>query len=162
MSYLAPVLPFDPNGRMADTPGWWFPVKCSPGAFAGGTTDARGDFDGAGNPYTLFTVTGVVAVKLFAVTVTAPVGATATLEVGVSGGTASLIPQSTATDLAVNEIWVDATPTTKVEPFSSVVTYIVHQDIIETVGTANITAGELDYYLSFYPLSPDGNVVSAV
>lgn len=129
--------------------------------FAGGTTNDPGDFDGTGNPATLFTVTGTVAMKIYAVCDTTLVGATATLEVGTAINTAGGIAQITASDLVVNEIWHDATPTTSIEAESNFVELVANQDIIQTVGTANITAGAITYFCHWRPISRDGNVVAA-
>ena len=131
--------------------------------FAGGTPNAIGDFNGTGDPFTIATVTGTVAVKIFGVCTTAlvAVGGTATLEVGVAGQTAGLIAQiADAEDLDVNEIWFDATPTTIVEAFSSVSEYIVGNgaDIIGTVGTENITAGVIDFVIIWRPLTPSASL----
>ena len=139
-------------------------VKCSPGAFVGGTTNARGDFDGTGNPTTIFKVTGDVLLRVFAVCVTNLAGATATIELGVSGNTASLIAQETATDIDANGIYLSATQVAGVVALSTLPgPFIVANglDIIETVGTANITGGEIYYVCLWRPLSPDGNVESA-
>ena len=129
--------------------------------FAGGTTNARGDFDGTGNPATLFTVTGDVLVTIFAKCSVDLAGASATLEVGVTGNTASLIAQTTATDIDNGDVWRDATPAVGAEAINAPVAIIGGLDIIETVGTANITAGALTYYCMWVPLSSDGNVVAA-
>jgi hypothetical protein len=130
--------------------------------FAGGTTNAIGDHDGTGDPFTIFEVTGQVVMKCFAVVVTDLVGA-ATLEVGVAGNTAALIPQvADASGMDVDEIWHDATVDAKVE-LSSVLTekLVSNKDVIGTVGTANITAGVLRVFALWYPLSADGDVVAA-
>ena len=131
--------------------------------FAGGTTNDPGDYDGTGNPATLFTVTGDVIIKLFAVCKTNLAGASATLEVGVSGNTAKFIAQSTATDIDANEVWHDATPDSSIELETVASEWVVTngQDIIQTVGTANITSGQVDYYCFWRPLSEDANVVAA-
>jgi len=139
--------------------------KSDPGTFAGGTTDARGDDGGALDGAAIYTVTGEVLVRIFGVCTTTLVGA-ATIEVGVAGNTAALIAQiADATALITSEIWLDATPTTLgVDTLANVLgPYVVVNslDIIETVGTANITAGELHYICLWRPLSQDGNVVSA-
>lgn len=140
--------------------------KCAPTAFAGGTTNARGDNDGTSDPFTLFTVTGDVLVRIFGVcTVDLVSGGGGTLEVGVTGNTAGLIAQTTATDIDASDLWSDSTPTVRVDTLASVLgPYIVANgaDIIETVGTADITAGNVYYICLWRPLSPDGNVVSAV
>lgn len=130
---------------------------------AGGTTDDPGDYDGAGNPATLFTVTGDVMLSIFAVCNTSLTGDTATIEVGVTGNTAALIAQTTATDIDDGDIWVDATPGVGVEALPSGSVFIVNDgaDIIQTAATANITAGALEYYCLWRPLSSNGNVVAA-
>ena len=144
-------------------------LKCDPGAFAGGTTDARGDKDGTKAVMPLFKVTGTVLVRIFGVVKLTIVGA-GTIEVGVAGNTASLLAQdAVATDLATGEIWTDATPTTLgVDLLSDVLgPYIVTDagaaagiTIDEKVATADLTAGGLFYILLWRPLSPDGNVES--
>lgn len=144
-----------------------FNVEMSePDAFAGGTTDARGDKDGTNATFTLYTVTGDVLVRIFGVCTTAIVGA-ATLEVGVAGNVKSLIDRiASASDLIASEIWLDATPTILgVDLLANVLgPYIIVNglDIIETTGTADITAGQVHYVCLWSPLSRDGNVVSAV
>ena len=126
--------------------------------FAGGTTNDIGDFDGTGNPATLFTVTGTVMMKLFATVDTTLQGATATIAVGTALSTAGLIASTTATLLAVNEIWHDATPDSSIELTSVATEKIVRQNVIQTVGTANITAGAITYHCIWKPISLDGNV----
>lgn len=122
--------------------------------YVGATTGATG-------ATTLFTVTGVVAVRVFAVCGLTLVGA-ATLEVGIVGSTASILAQiADATALATDEIWTDATPTTKVEPLPSQLVIGAGQDIIQTIGATAITAGQVTYYCLWAPISADGNVVAA-
>lgn len=131
--------------------------------FDGGTANAIGDHDGTGDPFTIFTVTGVVLVRVVGIVETDLVGA-GTLEVGVVGNTASVIAQvADATALDVGELWHDNTPDQGIE-LSSVMTEKVisgGKDIVGTVGTANITAGAIRFLCFWYPLSADGNVVSA-
>lgn len=129
--------------------------------FAGGTTNDPGDFDGTGNPATLFTVTGIVLVKLFAVVNTPLQGATATIRVGTALSNVGLIASTTATLAVANEIWHDATPDASVELSTILTEKIVNQNIIQTVGTANITSGVLTYHCIWKPISLDGNVVAA-
>jgi len=142
-------------------------LKCDPGAFAGGTSNARGDKDGTKAVMPLFKVTGDVLVRIFGVCKLTLVGA-GTIEVGVAGNTAGLIAQiANATDLATGEIWNDATPTeVKVGLLSGILgPYIVTNaggatftTIDEKVGSADITAGGLYYICLWRPLSPDGKV----
>jgi len=130
--------------------------------FDGATVNDPGDYTGGtGNPATLFTVTGDVLVYIMGLCKVSLVGA-ATLEVGLTGNTAVLltqIPDTTAFDINMN--WLDATPAVgegeapKFHPISGGL------DIIQTAGTANITAGEIDYYCFWRPLSDDGLIVVA-
>lgn len=129
--------------------------------FAGGTTNDPGDFDGTGNPATLFTVSGTVFCKLFAVVEVAPVGATATLIVGTTITSAGLLASTTATNLAIGEIWHDATPDASVELSSVATEKIVNQDIKQTVGTANITAGRIKYICLWRAASNGATVTPA-
>jgi len=155
---IAPYPQIPGQSGIAEYTGWNYGVTASPAAFTGGTANSRGDYDGTGMPLTLFTVTGVCLVKLFAICTVSLTGATATIEVGVAGNTAGLIAQTTATDLLAGEIWLDASPTTMVESSVNVVEKIVAKNIIETLGTANVTAGNMIYYCYWYPLSADGLV----
>lgn len=115
---------------------------------------------------TLFTVTGDVVVRIFAVCKAACTSAGAiTVEVGVSGNTAALIAQlADAKTLIANEVWVDATPTTTLEPVPAGVSagFIISngQDIILTP-SGTFTAGTIDFYCSWKPLSVDGKVETA-
>lgn len=149
----------DGNRQVISSPLPFHTVKTM--TFAGGTANDPGDYDGTGNPATLFTVTGDVLVFIMGVCKTTLVGA-ATLEVGVTDATAALLPQiSNATTLVVNELYVDATPTLA-EAFTPQFHGIGGGlDIIQTLGTANVTAGEIDYHCFWRPLSEDGNVVAA-
>ena len=142
-------------------------LKCDPGAFAGGTTNARGDKDGTKAVMPLFKVTGDVLLRIYGVCKLTLVGA-GTIEVGVAGNTAALIAQiANATGLATGEVWNDSTPTAAgVSIFTDVLgPYLVTDagatggiTINEKVTTADITAGGLYYVCLWRPLTPDGNV----
>jgi len=129
--------------------------------FAGGTTNDPGDFDGTGNPMTLFSVTGTVLMKLFATCSADLTGASATIAVGTALSSAGLIASTTATNIDANEIWHDATPDASIELSSVATEKIVRQNVIQTVGTANITAGTVTYHCIWKPISNDGLVVAA-
>jgi hypothetical protein len=136
-----------------------------PGAFAGGTTNARGDHDGTADPTTLFSVTGDVLVRVYGVCTDTLVGA-ATIEVGVTGNTAELLAQvANATAIAAGDIWVDGTvDDVRAAAFADVIAerlVVNGSDIIETIGTANITAGELYYVCLWRPVT-EGAVVEGV
>ena len=129
--------------------------------FAGGTANDPGDYDGTGNPATLFTVTGDVLVTVFAVCTADLVGDSATVEVGVASNTAGLLAQTTATTIDVGESWVDSTPGLASEVLPSPHIIGGGADIIQTVATANITAGSVTYYCLWRPLSSTASVVAA-
>ena len=125
-----------------------------------------GDDAGAQGAFTIFTVTGDVLLQVFGICDVALLGATATIELGVSGDTAGFIAQATATDLIADEVWIDATPTLTKEiadPAAVPRMWIVAagQDVIMTVATADLTAGDIDFYALWLPLSTDGLVVAA-
>lgn len=156
----------DPNQQIHFTLDSFNAEKCAPTPFAGGTTNARGDDGGTSDPFTLFNVTGDVLARVWGVCTTLLSSAGGgTLEVGVTGNTAALIAQTTATDIDANEIWNDASPVLGVETLANIAgPFVVANglDIIETVGTADITSGNIYYICLWRPLSPDGNVASAV
>lgn len=129
--------------------------------FAGGTSNAIGDKDGSLATFPIFTVTGDVLVWVAGMVKTTLVGA-GTLEVGIPNNTAILIPQvADATTLAVNEFWHDATSVLG-EGFTPQVHGIGGGlDINGVVASADITAGVIDFYCFWRPLSDDGNVVAA-
>lgn len=121
--------------------------------FAGGTANDPGDFDGTGNPATLFTVTGLVIVRIFGFCSVNVTTTTGTVEVGTAKSTATLIAQTGAGELDASEIWHDATPDNSVEAVTIIPEKIVGQDIIQTVATADVTAGVVTYYVLWRPLS---------
>lgn len=110
---------------------------------------------------TLFDVTGVVAVKLFARCTENLAGASATVEAGTALTTAGLLAQTTGTNLDANEIWHDATPDASIEAITVLTEKLVAQDIIQTIGTAAVTNGTLIYYCLWRPISSDGAVAAA-
>lgn len=117
---------------------------------------------GAQGATTLFTVTGSVAVRVFGACTTDVVGA-GTLEVGISGNTAGLLAQiADATNLDAGESYIDATPATlEAIDFSSGFIIANGQDIIETIGAADLTAGVVLFACVWRPISTDGLVVAA-
>jgi len=132
--------------------------------FDGATTDDPGEFDSATSGVTtLFTVTGTVRVSLVAICTTLLAGASATVEVGVTGGTATLLAQTTGTDIDTGEIWHDATPDAFVELSSVILEKVVANglDIIQTVATADVTSGAITYYCFWQPISPGASVIAA-
>lgn len=133
--------------------------------FAGGTTNAIGDYDGTGDPFDIFTVTGTVIAKVIGICETDLAGGSATLQVGVdvSGQYGKLIAQTTATDIDAGDLWHDATPDSSAELSSVMAENIVanSKDIVGEVGTANITSGVIRFICLWKPISKDGEVVAA-
>lgn len=129
--------------------------------FAGGTANDPGDYDGTGNPATLFTVKGTVRMRILAKCTVNLVGSSATLEVGTALSTAGLIAQTTAENIDANEIWHDNDPDSSIEATTVLAEKVVSQDVIQTVATANITAGSITYTCIWYPLSENAEVTAA-
>lgn len=103
-------------------------------------------------------VTGIVAMQVFGICSTNLAGAGATIEVGTALSTAGLIAQTTATDIDANEIWHDASPDASIELSSVLTQKIVTQDVNYKIGTADISAGVITFYILWSPISDDGNV----
>jgi len=124
-----------------------------------GTTTSNG---GIGT-VDVFTVTGDVLAKVFAVCTTSCTASGGTLELGVTGATAGLIAQTTTTAIAASEIWHDASPDERLELSSVSTEKIIANgtDIFLTVGSATATAGVVRFNCLWKPLSRDGKVVSA-
>lgn len=131
---------------------------------------ARGNWNftddtGAAQAYTIFTVTGRVELIVFGIcNIALTSGGAATIELGVAGNTAVFVAQTTGTALIANEIWQDSTPTTTVEAIdlAGTKTFIVtnSQNVIFTIGTTTLTAGDIDFYALWRPLSSTANVVA--
>lgn len=112
----------------------------------------------------LFAVTGEVLVdSIMPTIVTTLVGATATLELGVTGKTAHFIAATLATDLAAGDLWIDATPTevNAVALPAGFTWQVLTDNIVGTVAIAAITAGVIRIDLFYRPLSADGLIVAA-
>ena len=135
--------------------------------FDGGTTNDPGDENGTGNPATLFTVTGDVIITLTSTCQTSLEGGSATLKVGISDISNGILTSITATFYDADHSWSETGGTNTVinaDPGganSGVKLIAGGQDIIQTVGAANITAGAITYYCFWRPLSSDGNIVAA-
>ena len=123
------------------------------------------DDTGAQAAYTIFTVTGDVMVQVFGLCqVLMDSGGAAKIELGIAGNTASLIAQTTATDLDAYEAWQDAGPEPNPGPVSLDSRGFVianGADIILTVSAADLTAGDVDFVCRWWPISTNGNVVAA-
>ena len=132
-------------------------------AFTGGSNE-HGDKDGTLATYPLFDVYGDCLVHVFGVCNVLPVGATGTLEVGVVGNTPALIAQEVASEIAAGNVFVSATQSVGVarlvgQPFVVAGDVAGAKRVIgEKVATADLTAGQIDYYCLWIPLEPGARV----
>ena len=137
--------------------------------FDGGTTNAWGDDGGTLDGAAIFTVTGLVRARVVAVCTTDLAGASATVEVGIEGATAIFMPTETATQIDLGQIWLnDAANATyaiigeEEAAADNLPVYLLNgNDIILTVKTANVTAGVLDFYCIYDPISSDASVADS-
>lgn len=116
---------------------------------------------GAQGATTLFTVTGDVLVEIIATCSVDLVGVNATASVGVAGAVSNILATTTATGIDAGMGWDDNTPSLAEAHTISQNIIGAGLDIIETIATADITAGALTYYCFWRPLSVDGNLVAA-
>ena len=124
------------------------------------------DDAGAQGTFTIFTVTGDVILYVFGLCqVLIDSGGAPTIELGISGNTAALIAQTVGKNLDAYETWDDATPVANPGDVSTALAahFVIANgaDVILTVATADLTAGDVDFHAFFMPLSTDGNVVAA-
>ena len=123
------------------------------------------DDTGAQAAYVIFQVTGnVYLYGIFGVcNALLDSGGAATISLGIAGSTVSLIPSTVATVIDAGETWQDNAGTAN----PAAVILLAHSfvvaagtDIILTVATANLTAGDLNIYAFWMPLSLDGALVA--
>lgn len=114
---------------------------------------------GATGATTLFTVSGLVAMRVFAVVSGVDLTGSGTLEIGIAGNTAALLAQVNATALDVGEIWTDSVPST-VEALPAL-QLISGTNVIQTIATDTVTAGTLTFYCAWFPLTPSASVTVA-
>ncbi len=126
--------------------------------FAGGTANAIGDYDGTGDPFTIFSVNGTVSARVFGVCTTSLAGDSATVEIGTALDTDAIIATTTATTIDANEIWHDASPDNSVELLTVAPENIVTEDIVGNIKVANITSGVIRFICLWKPLDSQGNV----
>lgn len=112
--------------------------------------------DGAVGTVTIGTVTGGIYIDHMSARCTTLLTGSGVVELGVVGNTASLIPQTTATDIDANEYWQDATPELGCSP--SIVAQQVCRNIVLTVSSATVTAGVIEFVIWWLPDSSDGNL----
>lgn len=124
-------------------------------------------FGTSDSPVTLFTVTGDCLVRM-AASVDAAVTSTSsngTLEVGVAGNTACLLVQDVAdgTAFAIGDSWTlttgaDANGAQLADEWVLVGDGV---DIVLTIATNDMTAGDIDFYCHYLPLTSGSSIVAA-
>jgi hypothetical protein len=120
---------------------------------------------GAQGALSMFTVTGTVLVQIFGVCQTSlNSGGVATVELGIAGNTAALIAQTVVTTVDQYQTWQDAA--TEANPGAVDLTgrsFVITNgaDVILTIATADLTAGIVDFYCLWTPLSAGATVVAA-
>ncbi len=119
--------------------------------FAAATTGAVGTT-------TLFTVTGTVAINVIGFCTTDLTGS-GTIEVGVAGNTAVLCDQQSATAIDNHEVWYDDVLAVGGNVYGT--WHVINQDVIQTIASNTVTAGVLNYYCTYVPLSDGAHVVAA-
>ena len=126
------------------------------------TFDA-GSGTGAQGNVPIFTVTSqvlVVAIVPFCTTLLA--GATATLELGVTGILELFVATTTGTDIDADEFWVDTGPDANGVLIPAIMKdTVITDNIVGTVEVADITSGVIRYSVYWLPLSATSNVVAA-
>ena len=121
---------------------------------------------GAQGSLVMFTVSGTVLVEVFGVCQTSLTtgGGAATVELGIAGNTAALIAQTVATTIDQYQTWQDATPEANPGPVDvSARSFVITNgaDIEFKIATADLTAGIIDFYCLWTPLSAGATVVAA-
>ena len=133
--------------------------------FVGGTTNGIGDYNGTGDPFDIFTVTGSCLIKVIGICETNLAGDSATIRIGadIAGQYAEIIAQTTATSIDAGNLWHDASPDKSIEASSVMSEKIIVNsvDIVGEVDTANITSGVIKFVCLWKPISRDGNLVAA-
>ena len=136
--------------------------------FAGATADAWGNDGGALDDSANFTVTGLVFAQLIAECTTSLTGASATLEVGITGDTAIFMPTETSTQIDTGQIWFNDAANAaygiiggETAAAGNLPEYALNgNDIILTAKTADTETGVLDFFCIWRPISDDGDVVA--
>ena len=107
----------------------------------------------------IFTVTGEVQILSLVPFCTVNLDSTTgTIALGVTSATTLFLAATTATAIDANEFWIDATtpaPNGIALP-AAFKDIVITDNIVGTVATAAITAGEVRFDVYYLPLSADG------
>ena len=120
---------------------------------------------GAVGTVALFTVTGSVIVEEIAAQCTTDLvsAGAGNVSLGVTGNTAIFIAATVATALDNPDPWVDASPTEvgAVALPTAMKQILVTASLILTVDTGDVTAGVLQFEVTWRPVSSNGALVAA-
>lgn len=100
---------------------------------------------------------GLLGIRVAARVLVAGAGATATIQLGFTGATTNLIAATTITDFVADEMWYDATPTTKYDTPANI--WLQREGVLPNVcfeiATAAATGGKIRFIAEWW--SPDGS-----
>ena len=143
-------------------------AKHEASAYTGGTPDSHGDHDGTADPYTIFTVTGLVHIRRMFGTCGTLIAGAGTIDLGITEDVNIFATQlADATTWDADEIWdLSNDPGTiangSVIPAANDLGWILNgTDVIETLAAANLTSGQVDWYCIWAPLASGASIVSA-
>jgi hypothetical protein len=111
----------------------------------------------------LFAVTGRVIVRIVPVCTTVVASAAgANLRLGTAFDDDAMIADTLSTLLGAEEIWIDTSPDSRVEPLSAMREYMVtNGDAIQLTLSAQVDTGAIEFLCYWAPVSLNGNVVPA-
>lgn len=119
----------------------------------------------AGTPVTVFTLTGhVLLEELLCTCSTDLVSAGAgQISLGTATNVAGMIAATVATEIDANELWVDTAPDPSTFPIHSAASpfaagIVLCESLILTITVGNITAGVLDFYAVYEPITDNGRL----
>lgn len=147
----------------------WRVTKHASSAFTGATASAHGEISAA-NTYRVFTVTGVVAIKaLIGVVNVSLTNATSNISLGITGSIALWANADDAPSWVGGDIIGGGgaagatqhanTALISVNFANGEISIIDGADIVETVDTADVNAGQIDYYTIWAPMEAGASVV---
>jgi hypothetical protein len=112
----------------------------------------------------LFTVTGVVRMKVLPVCTTdlVPSAEGGLICLGTETSTSEWIAATSVSIIAAGEVWCDSTPVETNGAYGTLVLdkIVVSKDIGYQIATASLSTGGMTFHCWWTPLSPDGNVVA--
>ena len=121
----------------------------------------------ANSPVTLWTVTGSIVARVYGVVGATPFASTSstgTLAIGVASATGAFIAATTAngTNLIASTAWMDNAPTVTAKVLAAIPAawVLVTGNIILTIATNSMTAGAINLFCDWMPVTAGATVVS--